>query len=104
MLRMAQQQGWDVCAVDAMVMTEELEVLVADALRHKPEDISEPVTGKPRLEFRWKELRLEWQTAFIGPLQKAVDVYVDHDARRPYPCACPGEDPPVALRPHEQGK
>eukprot|EP00439_Symbiodinium_sp_Y106_P026614 s3337_g3.t1 len=43
-------------------------------------EVTTPVTGKPRLEFKWHRLETEWKEAFVEPLKKAVDVYVDNEA------------------------
>eukprot|EP00435_Cladocopium_sp_Y103_P012273 s3261_g3.t1 len=38
------------------------------------------VTGKQRLEYRWKDLSPEWQAAYEKPILKAIQVYFDHQA------------------------
>ena len=48
-----------------------------------------PVTGKPRLEYRWKALDQEWKDSFVGPLKKALDVYVDNEALEAVPEGLP---------------
>ncbi|CAE7682647.1 RE2 [Symbiodinium necroappetens] len=42
-----------------------------------------------RLEFRWKSLSPEWQQAFVDPLKKAIDVYIDNGALDSVPLGKP---------------
>ena len=89
LLQEARRGGWSSFAMDVLDITEDLEKEILEASHQPPEDILEPVTGKPRLEFRWKDLEDDWKSAFIEPLKKAVDVYVDHDALEPVPLGLP---------------
>ena len=42
-----------------------------------------PTPVPPGAEYEWLQLHEAWQKAFREPLQKAIDVYVDHDAVEP---------------------
>ena len=42
-----------------------------------------PTPVPPGAEYKWLQLHEAWQKAFREPLQKAIDVYVDHDAVEP---------------------
>ena len=86
---------WEVCATDLDKVTSELmaqppkELPPPDARVEQGADADPlpstadpeaPVTGKPRLEFKWHKLDGRWKQAFIAPLKKAVDVYIDNQA------------------------
>ena len=46
--------------------------------RAENEGITEVVTGRARLEYKWKNLDPQWQAAFTEPLKKAIDFYLEH--------------------------
>ncbi|CAE7410031.1 TY5A, partial [Symbiodinium microadriaticum] len=46
------------------------------------EGVTEVKTGKARIEYRWKELDGDWQTAFVPALKKAIGVYLEHHGIR----------------------
>ncbi|CAE7341218.1 RE2, partial [Symbiodinium sp. KB8] len=57
---------------------------VASALDDVPAQLH-----RDRLEYKWGALSEEWKRAFLEPLKKAVDVYVDNDALEPVPLGPP---------------
>ena len=92
MIRDARRRGWSVFAVDVEQVTEEIATEMQIDSQEAPQEVAPidmPVTGKPRLEFRWKSLSKEWQDAFVEPLKKAIDVYVDNEALEPVPLGKP---------------
>ncbi|CAE7202150.1 RE2, partial [Symbiodinium necroappetens] len=92
MLREAKQHGWTVYVAKVESVTHEVAKEVANFSAAAPETavkIDMPVTGKPRLEYKWGALSDEWKRAFVEPLKKAVDVYVDNDALEPVPLGPP---------------
>ena len=90
MLRVARNQGWATYALDLADLTENLQGKITEASQVIPEQvIEEPLTGKPRQEFKWNALGPEWKEAFILPLKKAIDVYADNDAIEPVPLGMP---------------
>ena len=92
MLREAKQHGWTVYAAEVESVTHEVAKEVANFSAAAPEPavkIDMPVTGKPRLEYKWGALSEEWKRAFLEPLKKTVDVYVDNDALEPVPLGPP---------------
>ena len=76
----AARHGWSAYALEMMETTMALEA---------PESVEMPVTGKPRLEYRWRQLDERRRVSFEEPLKKAVDVYVDNDAIEPVPLGYP---------------
>ncbi|CAE7743820.1 unnamed protein product [Symbiodinium sp. CCMP2456] len=40
--------------------------------------VTEVVTGKARVEYKWSGLDEQWRQAYVGPLKKALQVYLDH--------------------------
>ncbi|CAE7373456.1 RE1 [Symbiodinium sp. CCMP2592] len=103
---MLQAARWDVHAAEAERITEELANSVlektaeidegeanaiyvteelANSVIEKTAEIDEgkvqaPITGKPRLEFKWNKLDDSWRRAFVQPLKDALDVYIDNCA------------------------
>ena len=59
----------------------EVLVQVSKKVAHaEQEGLTEVVTGKARVEYKWSSLDDTWKRAFVEPLKKAVGVYMDHDA------------------------
>ncbi|CAE7261787.1 RE1 [Symbiodinium necroappetens] len=83
MLRAARQGPWEVHVAKVEEVTDELAKHVEDSSKRCPETQEMPMTGKPRLEYKWYKLEGKWQRAFVDPLKKAIDVYVDNDAVDP---------------------
>ncbi|CAE7216981.1 psaC [Symbiodinium sp. CCMP2592] len=80
MMKSAQGQR-EVFSAQIEKTTEELATAASDELFVPPTIENDlPVTGKPRLEFKWHKLDMKWKEAFVAPLKKAVDVYVDNKA------------------------
>ena len=57
----------------------------AEIRRGELEGVTEVVTGKARCEHRWQELDPEWKQAYVDPLKKAIQVYIDHKGIRGVP-------------------
>ena len=85
MILAAKRNGWSTYVAEVLDVTNDVEGAVKDESHEKPNLAEDLVTGKPRLEFRWKDLDEEWRTAFENPVKKAVDVYIDNQALRPVP-------------------
>ena len=85
MLLAAKRNGWSTYVAEVLDVTNEVEGVVKDESHETPNPAEDLVTGKPRLEFRWKDLDEEWRSAFENPIKKAVDVYIDNQALRPVP-------------------
>ena len=64
---------------------ENLEEVGMSIQRAEADGISEVTTGKARIEYKWGDLGDEWQRAFVGPLCKAIDVYLEHQGIRGVP-------------------
>ena len=58
--------------------TEGLSEVRASIQRAEQDGISEVVTSKARIEYKWADLDEDWRQAFVQPLCKAVGVYLDH--------------------------
>ena len=53
---------------------------VAASLHATDKDgVTEVVTGKARVEYKWSSLDDNWKRAYAEPLKKAFKVYLDHD-------------------------
>ncbi|CAE7756515.1 RE2 [Symbiodinium sp. CCMP2456] len=90
MMLAAKRQGWAAYALDIDELTENLTTKIAEASKEPPQTtVEEPVTGKPRQEFKWNGLDGDWRKAFLAPLKKAIDVYADNDAIEPVPLGKP---------------
>ena len=85
MLLAAKRNGWSTYVAEVLDVTTDVETAVKGESQTTPNLAEDLVTGKPRLEFRWKELDEDWKSAFENPLKKAIDVYVDNLALRPVP-------------------
>ncbi|CAE6971831.1 unnamed protein product [Symbiodinium sp. CCMP2456] len=57
----------------------------AEIRRQEWEGVTEVVTGRARSEYRWADLDEAWRQAYIAPLKKAIQVYVEHDGIRGVP-------------------
>ncbi|CAE7240505.1 TY4B-J, partial [Symbiodinium sp. CCMP2592] len=53
--------------------------------RTEMEGVTEVVTGRARAEYKWGELDASWKEAYVEPLKKAIQVYVDHSGIRGVP-------------------
>ncbi|CAE7326527.1 psaC [Symbiodinium sp. CCMP2456] len=96
MIREARRRGWEAHGITVDALTTEI-MDYMEEMSEVPKNVScepnespssevtKPVTGKPRLEYKWTQLSEDWKQAFIDPLRKAIDAYVDHDALEPVP-------------------
>ncbi|CAE7731049.1 RE2 [Symbiodinium sp. CCMP2592] len=50
----------------------------AEIRRQEVEGVTEVITGRARSEYKWGELDSTWKDAYVAPLKKAIQVYVDH--------------------------
>ena len=82
MIRQARRSGWNVMGVEIDAVTAELAPEM-EVMSTPLNQVEPPVTGKPRLEYKWNKLTPAWQASFLDPLKKAIDVYVDNDALEP---------------------
>ena len=85
MLLAAKRNGWSTYVAEMLDVTQEVEGAVKHESHEAPRPTEDLVTGKPRLELRWKDLDDDWRSAFENPIKKAVDVYVDNHALQPVP-------------------
>ena len=59
---------------------------VAASLHATDKDgVTEVVTGKARVEYKWSSLDENWKRAYAEPLKKAFKVYLDHDGIKGVP-------------------
>ena len=90
MLQAARHHGRSACVTDISEITDTVTTKIIEASKNAPtQSIEEPVTGKPRQEFKWNSLDQDWKEAFVAPLKKAIDVYADNDAIEPVPLEMP---------------
>ena len=85
MLLAAKRKGWNTYVAEVLDVTTEVEGAVKSESQTVPGPAEDLVTGKPRLEFRWRDLDEDWKSAFEAPIKKAIDVYVENQALRPVP-------------------
>ena len=86
MLTEARGTKWEVPAAETGRLTEEIAQAMNQLQVSPPQkEMEQPVTGKPRLEYKWNKLEPAWKEAFIKPLKEAIDVYIDNQAVEPVP-------------------
>ena len=53
--------------------------------RAEMEGVTEVATGRARDEYQWSKLDDEWRRAYVGPLKKAISVYLEHEGIKGVP-------------------
>ena len=53
--------------------------------RAEMEGVTEVVTGRARAEYQWSKLDEAWRQSFVGPLKKAIGVYLEHEGIKGVP-------------------